>query len=152
MSSKLDVYKAYTEAAWANPPSSVMEASETYLSEDFQNFDKNGNVLGDKAAYIGMNQLIAAAFKDFKVVYSDVHEEGDNVIVSYHFEGTHAGDLDLSALGLGVIPASRKKIVWPEATNEFKIEGNKIVSIKPHGDSGGIEDFLEPLGVEMPSA
>jgi hypothetical protein len=152
MGSKLDVYKEFIEAAWANPPSSLMEANKTYLSDDFHNFDEDGKVLMDKEAYIGMSQLLAAAFEDFKVVYGDLREEGDSVIVNYHFEGIHTSDLDLSAMGLGVIPASDKKIIWPEATNEFKIQGDKIVSIKPHGDSGGMEDFLEPLGVTQPSA
>jgi hypothetical protein len=151
MSSKVDVYKAFYEASWANPPSSIMEANMTYLSDDFQNLDQDGNVIMDKEAYIGMTQLLSAALKDFKAVYSDVREEGESVIVSYHFEGTHTGDLDLSAMGMGVVPASGKKIVWPEASSEFKIEGDKIVSIKPYGDSGGMESFLAPLGVTLPS-
>ncbi len=131
MTSKVDVYKKYYEAAWADPPASIVEAGETYLSDDFKNFDKDGNVIGDKAAYIGMTNLLAAAFKDFKAVYSDIREEGDSVIVSSHFEGTHTGDLDLSAMGMGVVPASGKKIVWPESRLKFKIEGDKIVSINP---------------------
>ncbi len=151
MSSKVDVYKAFYEASWANPPSSIMEANMSYLSDDFQNLDQDGNVIMDKEAYIGMTQLLSAALKDFKAVYSDVREEGESVIVSYHFEGTHTGDLDLSAMGMGVVPASGKKIVWPEASSEFKIEGDKIVSIKPYGDSGGMESFLAPLGVTLPS-
>jgi predicted ester cyclase len=152
MSSALDVYKEYYEASWANPPSSNVEAIETYLSDDFQSLDKDGNVVMDKQAYAGIVQLINTAFKDFNYVRSDLRAEGDSVIVSGHFEGTHTGDFDLSAMGVGVIPASGKKIVWPEASNEFKIEGDKIVSIKPYGDSGGMEAFLEALGVKAPSA
>jgi predicted ester cyclase len=151
MASKVDVYKAYVEASWANPPSSIAEASMTYLSDDFKNFDKDGNVIMDRAAYTGMGQLLGSAFTDFKAVYSDVREEGDSVIATYHFEGTHTGDLDLSAMGLGIIPASGKKIVWPDDTAAFKIRGDKIASIKPYGDSAGIEAFLAPLGVKLPS-
>ena len=152
MSSKIDVYKAYYEASHANPPSSLVEANMTYLSDDFQSLDKDGNVLMNKEAQIGMNKVLTVAFKDFQAFYSDVREEGGSVIVSYHFEGTFTGDFDLTAMGMGVIPASGKKIVWPEASNEFKIEDDKIVSIKPYGDSGGMEDFLKPLGVKLPSA
>jgi hypothetical protein len=152
MSSKVDVWKEYYEASWTNPPSSVIEANETYLSDNFQSLDKDGNVVANKEAQVGLTQLLVNAFKDFKGYYSDVREEGDSAIVSSHFEGTHTGDLDLTAMGLGVIPASGKKIVWPEVTNEFKIEDDKIVSIKPYGDSGGMESFLAPLGVTQPSA
>ena len=151
MGSKSDVYKAYFEASWANPPSSMVEASKTYLSDDFKNYDKDGNVIMDKAAYIGMGQLLTSAFKNLKAVYSDIHEEGDSVIASYHFEGTHTGDLDLSAMGLGVIPASGKKIVFPEDTAAFEIRGDKIVSIKPYGDSEGMASFLATLGVKPTS-
>jgi len=80
----------------------------TYLSDDFQSLDKDGNVVENKEAQVGLTQLLVAAFEDFKSVYSDVREEGDSVIVSYHFEGMHTGDLDLSAMGLGIIPASGK--------------------------------------------
>jgi predicted ester cyclase len=151
MSSK-DIYNAYYEASYANPPSSNVEAIVTYFSDDFQSLDKDGNVVMTKEVYTGMVQLLFAAFKDFKYVRSDLREEGDSVIVSGHFEGTHTGDFDLSAMGMGVIPASGKKIIWPEASNEFKIDGDKIVSIKPVGDSGGMEAFLAALGVKAPAA
>lgn len=152
MSSNLDLYKAYVKDAWANPPASLMEAGMKYISDDFQNIDADGTVLGGKEAYNGMGLLMASAFTGLKVVYGEMREEGDDVIVTSHFEGTHTGDLDLSALGLGVIPASGKKIVWPDSTNAFTIKNGQIVSIKPYGDSGGIAEFLKPLGVSMPTA
>ncbi|MFL7893603.1 MAG: ester cyclase [Anaerolineales bacterium] len=152
MSSNMDLYKAFYEASWANPPSSLRDANMKYLSDDFQNFDADGKVIGDKEAYIGLSQLIFAAFPDFKSVDTDLREEGDDIIVSYQWEGTQTGDLDLSAMSLGVIPASGKRIVWPEATSVFTIKGGKIVSIKPYGDSSGMEEFLKPLGIAMPSA
>lgn len=72
MTSKLDVVRTYIDAGWANPPSSVMEAGATYLSDDFQNLDKEGNVVMNKEATIGMGQIMVAAFKDFKWVRSDL--------------------------------------------------------------------------------
>lgn len=150
MGIKLDLYKAYFEDAWSNPPASISEAGMKYFSDDFQSFDADGNVLGDKETYNSLAFLMVSAFTGFKVVIGEMREEGDNVIVTSHFEGTHTGDLDLSALGMGVIPASGKEIVWPDAPNEFKIKNDKIVSVKPYGDSRGIEDFLKPLGVSMP--
>lgn len=151
MGSKLEFYKAYFDASWANPPSSNVEAIETYMAEDFQSLDQDGNVMMNKAAQIGMIQLLFTAFKDFKFVRSDMREEGDNVIVSGHWEGTFTSDLDLSPLGMGVIPASGEKIVWPEATSKIKIEGDQIESITPVGDTGGVKGFLAALGVEPPS-
>jgi predicted ester cyclase len=152
MRSKLDVYRAYNEASWANPPSSFLEADMTYLSDDFQNLDKDGNLLMNREMYTGMGQLLYAAFKDLKFVISDLKEVGEGVIVTGHFEGIHTSDLDLSGMGLGIIPASGKKVMWPDSSNLFKIVGEKIVSIEAYGDSGGVESFLAALGIKAPAA
>lgn len=151
MTSKVDLYKEYFEAAWANPPASIVEASKAYLADDFQSLGKDGNVEQNRDAFIGASQLMAAAFTDFKFVYSDIHEEDDGVVVIGQFEGVHTGDLDLSALGVGVIPASGKKFVVPSG-NKFKIEGDKIVSRQDYGDYGGSAAFLAALGVTPPAA
>ena len=95
MTSKSDVVKAYFDAAWTNPPANIIEAAETYISDDFQGLDKDGNVVMNKDAFIGMSQLLVVAFPDFKGVYSDLHQEGDSVIMKFHFEGTHTGDFDM---------------------------------------------------------
>jgi predicted ester cyclase len=150
MGSKVDLVKAYYDKAWSNPPASLKEAVEIYFSDDYKSFDKDGNVVMTREAFVGMSQLMLAAFKDFKVVYGDIHEESDGVVSSYHFEGTHTGPMDLSAMGLGVIPPSGKKIVWPEQSSKWKVEGGKIVSEVPV--TGGMEEFLAALGVKLPSA
>ena len=144
MTSKLDVVKAWNE-------SGDMEESLAYLSDDFQNVDQDGNVLMDKEGYAGLGHMLFASFTGFEFVRSDLHEEGNAVIMSGHFEGTHTSDLDLSAMGVGVIPASGKKIVWPEARVKITVEGDKIVREEPYGDSGGMEAFLAPLGVGQPA-
>ena len=88
-------------------------------------------------------------FKDFCGVVHDVEEKDDAVLLTFHFEGTHTGDFDLSGMGLGVIPASGKRIVTPEAKSWFMVEGDKIVGTQPI--SGGMEDILAELGVTPPS-
>jgi predicted ester cyclase len=151
MASKIDVYNKFYDESWSNPPLSLVETNKKYLSSDFQSLDKDGNVEMDKAAYIGMSQLLFGSFSDFKFVKNDVRADGDIVFVTGHFEGKHVGDLDFSAMGLGVIPASGKMVIWPETTVMFKFAGDKIVSIQPEGDTGGTAAFLKALGVEMPS-
>jgi hypothetical protein len=48
-------------------------------------------------------------------------------------------------LGAGVIPASGKKIVWPEVNVKVTVEGDKIVREEPYGEGGGIEAFVAGL-------
>lgn len=152
MSKALDVYKKYHDESWSNLPASYVEASMKYLSEDFKNLNKDGSVQGDREAYVGIGVMISAALTDFKWVLTELSEEVEGKVVNKgHFEGTHTADLDLSALGLGVVPASGKKIVWPDATVIFEVKGDKILSVQNTTDDG-IASFLAPLGVKLPSA
>lgn len=152
MSSKIDVINAWHEESYTNPPESVVEANQKYLSDDFQNLDEDGNVQWDKQAQIGLSSMIFSAFKDYRGIVEDLRDEGDDVIMTFHFEGTHTGDLDLTAMGLGVIPPSGKKIVWPQAKNRVSVEDGQITKIQAYEGTGSMKDFLEPLGVELPSA
>jgi predicted ester cyclase len=148
MTSKLEVVRAYADLIGIGGD---MEAAIAYFSDDFQNLDKDGNVALTKEGFLGMACMISASFKDYGFVLSNLREEDDFVIMSGHFEGTHTGDLDLSAMGLGVVPASGKKIVWPEASAKLTVEGEKIVRMETYAGAAGLQAFLAALGVEPPS-
>ena len=145
MSSKVDVVKRFLDEGWANPPSSLVEAGMNTYSDDFQYLDKDGNVVTDKAGYIGMSQMMFGAFNDFHWVLKELREEDGGVIMTGHFEGIHTGDLDLSAMGAGVFPASGKKVVWPEASVKYELSGDKIVSMAEYGGEAGIEAFVAAI-------
>ncbi len=147
MTKNIDVVKA-----WLAEPISDEEARMSYIAEDFQSLNRDGTVLMDKAAWAGMGDMLLASFEGYDYKVSEVREEGDAVIMTGHFEGTHTADLDLSALGAGVIPASGKKIVWPEWSNKVTVAGDQIARMEPYGEGGGIEAFLAALGVTPPSA
>ena len=150
MTSKIEVMEKWHEESWANPPSSVVQATEKFFSDDFKSLDKDGNVISGKAEFVASNKQLMEAFKDFKGVVHDISEQGDSVILTFHFEGTHTGDFDLSAMGLGVIPATGKKVVTPESKTRFMIEGDQIVSSQPI--SGGFEYLLAGIGAIPSSA
>ena len=80
-----------------------------------------------------------------------LQDEGDFIIMTGHFEGTHTADLDLSAMGLGIVPASGKKIVWSEASAKLSVEGDQIVRMAPYAGAAGLKAFLATLGVELPT-
>jgi predicted ester cyclase len=149
VTSKADVVRKWEEESWVNPPSSTTEATEKYFSDDFRGLDKDGNVISDKAANVGMTHLLFNAFKDFKGVVHDIVEEDDSVKMTFHFEGTHTGDFDLSAMGMGVIPASGKRVVTAESITRFWVEGDQIVASQPI--SGGFESLLAGIGAMPPS-
>ena len=152
MGSSLDVVKTYLDKAWANPPASVFETQEKYISDDFKNLAIDGSVIMDRAAYIGMGRMLFNSFSGFDWVSGGLREEGGDVYMTGHFEGTFTGDLDLSAMGAGVIPANGNKVVWPETTVRIKVADGKLTSLQETDVNGGIEVFLGLLGVEMPSS
>jgi hypothetical protein len=142
MSDKVEVVQRFLDEAWSNPPSSLLETSMKTYSDDFQYLDKEGNVVMDKQGYIGSGQMTAGSFDDFRWVLKELREEDGEVIMTGHFEGTHTGDLDLSAVGAGVFPATGKKIVWPETSVKIGVRGDKIVSFAEYAGATGIEAFV----------
>jgi len=142
MASKLEILKAWNTASNADPAS---PESASYLEEDFQNTDQDGRILMNKRAYLEMAKTLASAFSGLNFEFTDLQDQGESVLATFRFEGMHTGPLDLTAIGLGVIPASGRKIVSPESTARFSFRGEKIAGIQEI--SGGIESFVESLAV-----
>lgn len=74
-------------------------------------------------------------FTGYGFATAELYEEGDYVIIRGHNEGVHTADLDQSAIGLGVIRASGRMVVWPEASAKLTIPGAKIKRLQPHAGS-----------------
>ena len=118
-------------------------------SDDFQWTDSLGSPPMDKGAWVGMGQMMEASFPDIEYVIEDINEEGDTVKVVGHFVGTFTNDLDLSPMGMDVIPASGEKTTWPSNTDLITVEGKKITRIHNPGTGpdAGLAGFLKAIGV-----
>ena len=97
-----------------------------------------------------MGRMLLASFPDYVWVTTDIREEGDYVILSGHNEGTLRRDLDLSAMGICIVHASGKKIVWPESSMKLSVKGGKIIQMEPYRGAAGLQGFLGALVVEFP--
>ena len=126
-----------------------LEESNKYLSDDFQGTDEVGGPPFDKAGWIGMGQMFKNSFPDIKVVIEDIHEEGDSVMLTSHFTGTFTKDFDLSAMGMGVIPASGEAVKFPSSTSRISFNGDKVS--RTHnldtGPEAGFPGLLNAFGV-----
>jgi hypothetical protein len=49
MARKADAIRKWEVESWSNPPASAVEATKKYYSDDFQAYDAEGIVIGDKA-------------------------------------------------------------------------------------------------------
>jgi predicted ester cyclase len=123
----------------------------SHYADDFQYTDAQGNPPQDKATWVAMGQLLRSAFPDLSLVIEDIREEGDGVVVRAHFSGTFTNDLDVSPLGLGIVPATGKPVNFPPGTNRVSIDNGKISKMYglDTGPDAGMAGFLKALGVNM---
>ena len=99
----------------------------------------------NKEGWIGMNHMLLASFEGWNYVVSELREVGEFVYMKGQFEGKYAADLDLTAMGMGVIPASGRDMVGEGSTARITVEDGKIVKLEQTGDSGGMEEFVAAL-------
>lgn len=128
-----------------------LEKVAGYLAEDFQFSGPTPQPLGARE-WLGMTQALQVAFPDIQYNLRILSVEGNKVTHTTQVSGTHTGELDLTPMGLGVIPATGKTFSNPEERGEAVIEGGKIVSIRVEAAEGsGLEGILRQIGVQPPA-
>lgn len=142
--SRIDVAKSVLD--WSNP------RLEDYYTDDFQMVNADGSPPMDRDATLTMSRLMQSAMPDIQTVIEDIREDGDDVLLTSHWEGTLTNDFDLSALGIGVVPATGKLVVFPTSTIRISFEGDRLSQVynAATGPDAGTAGFLKALGVEMP--
>lgn len=123
---------------------------DSLYTEDFQFTDAVDSPPMDKDSFLAMGQLMESALADVTTVIEEIREEGDEVVITSHWEGTFTNDFDLSAMGMGVIPATGRAIVFPTSTVRIGFEGGKISRVyDPNtGPDAGLPGFLKAIGVK----
>lgn len=121
-----------------------------YFADDFQWTDSLGSPPMDKASWLGMGDLMQAAFPDLALVVEKIQEDGDDLVVTSRFTGTFRNDMDLSALGMGVVRATGKAAEFPSQRDRVILENGKISRMQniETGPDAGMGGFFKALGVE----
>jgi predicted ester cyclase len=123
----------------------------SYLSDDFQFSGPVPEPVG-AAEWLGISTVFQVAFPDINYNLRVVSVEGNVVKTTSQIKGTHTGDLDLSMLGMGVIPPTGKSFSLPAESGEATVEGGEVTSIHIHsGEGSGIMGILGQLGLKPPS-
>jgi predicted ester cyclase len=135
------VKKAFS---YDSPP----EVQREYISDDYQFVDSVGGPPMGIEAWFGMGQLMKASIPDIDFTIDEIHQEGEDVILTGHFSGTFKHDLDLSAMNMGVIPATGKAIDIPGGTSRISFSGDKISKNQnlDTGPNAGLAGFLAAFG------
>lgn len=127
-----------------------LDSAASYLAEDFQ-FSGPVPEPVDSKQWLGLMKAMNAAFPDINYHTRILGVDGNVVKTASQLSGTHTNDLDLTAMGLGVIPATGKSFSIPEEQGEATVKDGKITSMHLNtGQDSGLMGILKQLGVEPP--
>ena len=120
-------------------------------TDDFQFTDALGSPPMDKGSWLAMGQLMESALPDVSTVIEDIREESDEVVITSHWSGTFTNDLDLSAMGMGVISATGSAVVFPTSTVRIGFDNGQISRVHDASTEpdAGMPGFLKALGADM---
>ena len=126
------------------------EKAKSYLSNDFRFSGPIPEPVGGQE-WIGMSANLKAAFPDLNYQFKIVSVDGDTANITAQLRGTHKGDLDLTAMHMGVIPATGKSFNAALEHGKVRVRDGKIISLANEPTEGaGLMAILDQLGVKVP--
>ncbi|MDK1028360.1 MAG: nuclear transport factor 2 family protein [Anaerolineae bacterium] len=125
-------------------------AAADLLADNFEFSGPTPDPIG-KLPFIGLTRNNAIAFPDWTFQPGEFQESWDEVVVSVRISGTHSGDWDLSALGIGVKLATNKSFDLPPAPGNWTVKDGKITAFasKP-SPTNGLPGILSALRFNPP--
>jgi len=138
---------------------SLMNAIQT------ANFDKAKSLLTDDFMFsgpipepvngpewLGVSKSLKAAFPDLDYQFKIESVNGNVVNITAQLKGTHKGNLDLTAMGMGVIPPTNKSFAATQEHGKVTVQGDKIKSLANEPTEGaGLMAILGQLGIKVPA-
>ena len=127
------------------------ERARTFLSDDFE---FSGPVPEPLSAeqWMGLSAILKTAFPNLDYHFRIESAEGNVVHMSAQLSGTHRGNLDLTAMGMGMIPSTGRSFSATREQSRVTLRGDKIVSCVGQPTEGaGLLAVLSQLGVKVPS-
>ena len=126
------------------------ERAKSLLSDDFQ-FSGPVPEPINADGWIGISRSLKNAFPDLDYHFHVESMDGNTANVSAELTGTHRGDFDLTAMGMGVIPATNKSFAAAHEHGKITVNGDKVTSWSTEATEGaGLMAILGQLGVKPP--
>jgi len=127
------------------------DKAKSLLSDDFQ-FSGPVPEPINGAAWMGMSASLKAAFPDLDYQFNVEGVDGDTVNISAELKGTNNGDFDLTAMGMGVIPATNKSFAAAHEHGKVVVQDGKVKAWATEATEGaGLMAILGQLGIKPPS-
>jgi predicted ester cyclase len=126
------------------------EKAKNYLSSDFKFSGPVPQPISG-AEWIGLSANLKAAFPDLNYQFKILSVDGDTANISAELKGTHKGDLDLTAMHMGIIPATGNSFRATREHGKVMVRDGKIISLANEPTEGaGLMAILGQLGVKVP--
>ena len=126
------------------------ENAKSLLSADFQ-FSGPVPEPINADEWMGMTMSLRKAFPNLNYHFHVESMDGNVANISSELKGTHSGDFDLTAMNMGVIPATNKSFAAAHEHGKVTVKDNKVTSVAYEKTEGaGLMAILGQLGVEMP--
>jgi predicted ester cyclase len=127
------------------------ENARTMLAEDFQ-FSGSVPEPIDAEAWLGMSASLKTAFPDLNYHFRVIGADGDVVRSTSQLSGTHSESFDLTAMSMGMIPATNKAFSAKLEKTKVTVKDGRITlwAVEPT-DGAGLKAILGQLGVKPSS-
>jgi hypothetical protein len=143
--------KATVQALMDSVQKGDFEKAKSLLSADFQFSGAVPEPISGEA-WMGMSKSLKKAFPNLEYNFQVQGVDGDTAKISAKLKGTHSGDLDLTSMHMGVIPATNKSFAATEEHGKVTVKGDKITSWALQPTAGaGLMAILGQLGIKPPS-
>ncbi len=141
-----DIAEAYVDAFNAGD----LDTLADLMADDFQFSGPIPDPMG-RDQFLGLMELMWEAFPDLQFNTRLVSIDGNVVHFTNQLVGTHTGDLDLSFVGMGVVPPTGRSISMARENGESHIADGYVISTHVQPTKGaGMMAILQQLGIEIP--
>jgi predicted ester cyclase len=121
-----------------------------YLADDFQ-FSGPVPEPMDRDQFLGLMELMWNAFPDIQFNAQIVSVNRNVLHFTAQLVGTHTGDLDLSSMGMGVIPPTGRPFSMARESGETVFKDGYVISHHLNPTEGaGLIAILQQLGIRVP--
>lgn len=128
------------------------EKAKALLSDDFEFISGPVPEPINREAWLRMSRSLKKAFPDLDYRFHVEGADGNIVRITAKPKGTHSNELDVSAMNMGVIPATKKSFISPHERGKVMVRGGKVTSwVVESIAGGGLMGILGQLGVKSPT-
>ena len=125
--------------------------AKTMLADDFQ-FSGPVPTPINREAWLGMSASLKTAFPNLDYHFNVIGAQGDVVKTTSQLSGTHTDPFDLTAMNMGVIPATDRDFSVKVEKTKVTVKDNKVTSwAVEQTDGAGLSAILDQLGVKLPT-